>query len=289
VRVSNRYRPIQTYGGRGVPENKANGHHAIMYTGRDPPQPTPSEVVPTEPPMGEPIRVIGIKPWNTMDPMSRVNFLKLYTVEHNVKVEEFGNVDRDDEWKLMAQFKSHWSIDIGEPLPPVRHSRYYDGNTFGPAPPNMRPRANPGSWTAAPTQSSYNTSSTTPTPTMHNAQPSYPYQDTTAGTYLRSAHTTNPATGYSPPSTGNYQPYPQSNNSTYTASATAQPYSSYNNTAYAPTYNSNYASSHNTSYPSAAHANDDLYDDDRQTPRPRRPSEGSSDRKNRFNDQRRRR
>jgi hypothetical protein len=282
VKASDRYRPIQTYGGRGVPENKANGHHAIMYTGPSPPHPTFSETSVTEPPMGEPIRVIGNKPYNTMDPMSRVNFVKLYTVEHNVKVEDFGCVDRNDEWKLMAQFKSHWGIEIADPLPPAKYSKYYDGDTFGPAPPNTRPGANASSSTATPYGSAYDTSSTTPTPTLHNAQLSYPYQNTGAGAYPNSANTTYPAAGYSPYSTPNYQSYPQSSNSSYPAPA---------NTPYVSPHHTNYTPSHNPSYPSLAatpNENDDLYDDHRQTPRPRRPSEASSDRNKRPKDQRRR-
>jgi hypothetical protein len=103
-----------------------------MYTGRAPPHPTSKEVVPTEPPLGKPIRIIGNKPWNTIDPMARVDFLRVYTVEHNVKVEDFGQVDQEDEWKLMSQFNSHWGTSEQEDLPaPARYPRFYDGNTYG--------------------------------------------------------------------------------------------------------------------------------------------------------------
>lgn len=111
---------IQTYGNRGIPKNKVKNHHAIMYTGDTPPEPLPSERPRSagELPMGDPIRVIGTKPFHSkMDPRSRVNFLKIYTVEHNVKVDDFGYVDKNDEWKLITQFNSHWKIRGDEYLP----------------------------------------------------------------------------------------------------------------------------------------------------------------------------
>ncbi|KAF2685720.1 hypothetical protein K458DRAFT_248088, partial [Lentithecium fluviatile CBS 122367] len=85
---------IQTYRGRGVPANKVKSHHAIMYTGDHPPPPLAPEYPrgPYELGMGDPIRVIPYKPWERMNPVSRVNFTKLYTVEHNVKVHMFGYV-----------------------------------------------------------------------------------------------------------------------------------------------------------------------------------------------------
>lgn len=118
---------IQTYGNRGVPENKVKNHHAIMYTSDTPPEPLPSERPrwAGELPMGDAIRVIGNKPWaNKMDSKSRVNFLKVYTVEHNVKVDDFGYVDKSDEWKLIAQFNFHWNIPGGDYLPPVTRPSY---------------------------------------------------------------------------------------------------------------------------------------------------------------------
>ncbi|KAF2267708.1 hypothetical protein CC78DRAFT_576699 [Lojkania enalia] len=112
---------IQTYSRRGVPENKVKDHHAIMYTGNKPPAPLEGEQPrgAWELPMGPPIRIIGKKPWDKMLPSSRVNFLKIYTIEHNVKVHEFGNVASDDHWKFISQFHSHWSISADSPLHPA--------------------------------------------------------------------------------------------------------------------------------------------------------------------------
>jgi hypothetical protein len=105
-----------------------------MYTGDTEPQPLPSEQVAGEPPMGPSIRVIGSAPYHKMDERSRVNFMKVYTVEHNVKVEDFGNVDPAYEPRLLNQFNRSWNIEGSEALPPATRSRYYDGRTYGPIP-----------------------------------------------------------------------------------------------------------------------------------------------------------
>ncbi|OCK85582.1 hypothetical protein K432DRAFT_286426, partial [Lepidopterella palustris CBS 459.81] len=85
--------PIQTYGGRGVAD-KIKSHHAIIYTGSTPPEPLTEERPRHhwELPLGHPIRVVPTKIWEKLDPISRVNFQKIYTVEHNVKVSDFGRV-----------------------------------------------------------------------------------------------------------------------------------------------------------------------------------------------------
>lgn len=102
-----------------MPPTKPKHHHAIIYTDEPEPLPLPSEQVLNEPPMGDSIRVIANSPSKKMDPKSRVNFAKPYTVEHNVKVEDFGRVDPNDEWKLIAQFNSHWGIPGSNALPPA--------------------------------------------------------------------------------------------------------------------------------------------------------------------------
>ena len=90
----------------------------MMYTGAVAPAPLPSELPrgAWELPMGDPIRVKPKNAWEKLDPISRVNFLKIYTVEHNVKVNDFGYVDKDEEWKLITQFNSHWGIPADKRL-----------------------------------------------------------------------------------------------------------------------------------------------------------------------------
>lgn len=112
-----------------------------MYTGPREPQAGGAELVTSGPPLGPSIRVVANKPFDKMDPKSRVNFLKIYTVEHNVKVESFGYVDSNEEWKLISQFNSHWGIPGIEALPPAIRPIYYDGQTHGPAPSPASPLA----------------------------------------------------------------------------------------------------------------------------------------------------
>jgi hypothetical protein len=69
-----------------------------------------------------------------MDERSRVNFMKVYTVEHNFKVEDFGNIDPAYETSLLNQLNRSWGIEGNETLPPATRSRYYDGRTYGPIP-----------------------------------------------------------------------------------------------------------------------------------------------------------
>jgi hypothetical protein len=87
------------------------GSHAIIHTGREPPEPKPNELPgPDERAMLEPIRVVSIKKTDTMDPMSRVDFSKIYTVEHNVKVYDFGSVHEEERAFLRHQFNWVWRI-----------------------------------------------------------------------------------------------------------------------------------------------------------------------------------
>jgi hypothetical protein len=112
-------RSIQTYNRRGVTGTKVKSQHAIIYTGDTAPNPLPSEMPSNadERPMGDPIRVIGTIPWdNKMNQMSRINFLKVYTIEHSVKVGDFGYVDYADEWKLTAQWNLHWGREGSDRL-----------------------------------------------------------------------------------------------------------------------------------------------------------------------------
>jgi hypothetical protein len=55
--------------------------------------------------MLEPIRVEPCQKTNTMDPMARLNYLKVYPVEHNVKVYDFGMVHKDHRHVFRKQFE----------------------------------------------------------------------------------------------------------------------------------------------------------------------------------------
>lgn len=64
--------------------------------------------------MLEPIKVKPNDRRDRMEPASRVNFGKTYTVEHNVKVYDFGNVDKDSAHRLRSQWKRVWNEDFEE-------------------------------------------------------------------------------------------------------------------------------------------------------------------------------
>jgi len=64
-----------------------------------------------------PIRVRQRTNAGKLDKMSRLNYIKIYTVEHNVKVYDFGQVDKNDEVHLIANFNAVWGISGGLPDP----------------------------------------------------------------------------------------------------------------------------------------------------------------------------
>jgi hypothetical protein len=112
VNTTNLFRPIQTYGYQGVSKpNLLKSDHAIIYTSDEP----PSALSVEQPQEGEQgmLQAIRVKPRDEsdpMDPLSRVNFGKVYTVEHNVKVYDYGRVHKNDQHILEAQFQHVWSI-----------------------------------------------------------------------------------------------------------------------------------------------------------------------------------
>ncbi|XTI84055.1 hypothetical protein V2W45_1225060, partial [Cenococcum geophilum] len=62
-----------------------------------------------------PIRVTSHQKYESST-LSRISFYKIYNVEHNVKVYDFGQVHRDSEFWLQYQFKSAWGIDPNSAL-----------------------------------------------------------------------------------------------------------------------------------------------------------------------------
>jgi len=55
-----------------------------------------------------PIRVIPRTPRDKLEKESRINYAKIYTVEHNVKVHFIGHVDPKFHNKLVADFDATW-------------------------------------------------------------------------------------------------------------------------------------------------------------------------------------
>lgn len=94
-------RPITTYSKRGVSKPGVNPEsHAIVYSASQRPTRLASEVGMTK----EALAVETV-PGQKLDPMSRANFEKVYTVEHNIKVQQVGMVAKQSLPKL----KTYWN------------------------------------------------------------------------------------------------------------------------------------------------------------------------------------
>lgn len=115
-----------TYGGQGVSKKQVEkSQHAIIYTGKVAPGPSAEE----RPARGElgllpqSIRVDPDEKYHFLDPMSRVDFAKTYTIQHNIKVRSIGKVNRDSMSALQSQYKAVWSTMLGTFPLQVRDTR----------------------------------------------------------------------------------------------------------------------------------------------------------------------
>ena len=105
------YRPIKTYGGLGVAApHVTRSHHAIIYTGPNPPLATSQEGprrLETARDMLKPdsIRVIPLRRDKTLDEMSRLDLGDLTRFDCEVKVRLFGQVHEDSMRAFLYQFR----------------------------------------------------------------------------------------------------------------------------------------------------------------------------------------
>lgn len=118
IRESDQYcnaLPITTYSGRGVAKrNVIKSEHAIIYTGRVPPQPRQDE----RPVRGETgmrpqsIRVDPDNRTDRLDDMSRIHFGGVHQVQHNIKTKSLGIVSRQSIDALQSQFANVWQDQL---------------------------------------------------------------------------------------------------------------------------------------------------------------------------------
>lgn len=120
--------PISTYHGRGVAKpGTKKSEHAIIYTGKQAPDPRPDE----RPSRAEgahagmrslAIRIETDSPVDKLDPMSRINFGAVYTIQHNIKVKPYGQVHESSRENLLMQFLSVWNrqLHTADPTEPVK-------------------------------------------------------------------------------------------------------------------------------------------------------------------------
>jgi hypothetical protein len=98
-------RPITTYSGQGVAKAGVDrGKHAVIYMRGSQPATKKHEPKMTK----EPLEVEPAKPDQKLDPMSRLNFGKVYTVEHNVKVMPVGKMTDGS----MSRFNSYVKYEL---------------------------------------------------------------------------------------------------------------------------------------------------------------------------------
>jgi len=80
--------------------------HAIVYMSKEGdknPEPHAGEDL-----ILDPIRVVPKSDRDKLHPDSRINYAKLYTVEHNVKVFFIGEVHKKSSGRLMIAFNTVW-------------------------------------------------------------------------------------------------------------------------------------------------------------------------------------
>ena len=95
--LANSIRPIYTYRNRGLGKGGIKlEDHAIIYT---------SNSVPTDDGVDkEPIRVVPKTPRDKLLVGSCLNYAKIYTVEHNVKVLFIGEIEKNSQRRLIMDF-----------------------------------------------------------------------------------------------------------------------------------------------------------------------------------------
>ena len=115
--------PIATYGRQGVGKHGVvKSEHAIIYTGRTPPEPMEAER-PKRAEQGmrpEAIRIDPDNPEDKLDPRSRIDFGKVHTIQHNIKVRNYGQVHPRSMSALLHQFGNIFGASaqpVAQPAP----------------------------------------------------------------------------------------------------------------------------------------------------------------------------
>ncbi|KAK6381106.1 hypothetical protein LTR65_001047 [Meristemomyces frigidus] len=116
---------IASYGGQGVSKNNMiKAEHGIVYIGKVAPSAQLEELARRGESGMQPvaIRIDPDDPTQKLQEMSRINYGKVYTIEHNVKVHSVGTVNRESWPSLIYQFQQVWATSIGTPrgMPPLR-------------------------------------------------------------------------------------------------------------------------------------------------------------------------
>lgn len=187
--------PILTYGGQGTLKKGVHASdHAVIYTGKSPTLKGKERITKRA------IRMVPSDPRHKLDSASRINYAKLYTVEHNVKVQFIGSIAQKYEQQVVTDYNA-----THQPLP---DRPYYPGtsdeNTFGHAQgldPRYSAQSTSSSWPATTTSAAYYSqpsvyapTATTYSPYANPAQPNY--HSSTSDYYTHAGYPSNET--YSP-------------------------------------------------------------------------------------------
>lgn len=113
-----------TYGGQGTLKKGVHAEsHAVIYTSKAP------VMKPGERITKKSIKMDPFSPRDKLDPTSRINYAKLYTVEHNVKVHFVGKVVEKHEQRVVTDYNGTHSPLTYRPYVPVNEedSMYAEG------------------------------------------------------------------------------------------------------------------------------------------------------------------
>ena len=103
-----------TYGGQGTLKKGVHAEsHAVVYTSKTP------VMKPGEKITKKSIRMDPFSPRDKLDATSRINYAKLYTVEHNVKVHFVGKVVEKHEQRVVTDYNGTHSPLTYRPYVPV--------------------------------------------------------------------------------------------------------------------------------------------------------------------------
>jgi hypothetical protein len=198
--------PILTYANQGVLKRGVHPEdHAVVYTDK---KNGPSLLHGEEGLMTkDPIRIEMTTPAEKLDRLSRLNFAKLYTIEHNIKVFFIGRVAKIHERALMEAYnETHPPFDPG----PVSYMPKDDKFDLA----GMAEQDNSQYQFAA---------SPIPTATSYNSSQSYPYAGPTYVSTDATAYTAPPYSGPSYVSTdaAAYTATPSSSQTAQTAKYSA--------------------------------------------------------------------
>jgi hypothetical protein len=98
--------PILTYQHQATRKWGVNpDDHAIIYIDKYPAKEVAGEV----PLSRGPIKMIPKSPRDKLEAASRINYAKIYTVEHNVKVCFIGEIAEDSLRRLITDFDDTWN------------------------------------------------------------------------------------------------------------------------------------------------------------------------------------